>query len=166
VARLDIELWKQKLEQMRAEMLETIRSRLNEIFEAANTQTPIAVKVCIDADCKSWVAYNIDLDAGDHPIEVVLYGEAEEQVFKLFRYPELYSKFVEEWVREKILGDIEWFRRYQEDIHTARRELRTQFKEQLFTEATVLVLASIKKLINHYIDDIIRELTATDELKA
>jgi len=111
-------------------------SRIDEIFEMADAPGVVAVRVKYPDGEKVYLT-----EAGKEPPKTtaVLYGDDEEKVFLLFRYPELYSKFVEEWVKKKLMEDEEWRKRYWENPDLVRSELRHQFKDQLYAEAKAIL---------------------------
>lgn len=112
-------------------------SRIEEIWEMARHRGTLAVKVVYpDGGFKSYLT-----DGGSEPPSrtVILYGDKEEEVFNLFRYPEYKSKVVSEYFNKKFLEDESFRQRYWSDQYSVREELREQFKNQLYSEAKAIL---------------------------
>jgi len=110
-------------------------SRIEEIWEMARYKGVVAVKVVYpDGGHKSYLT-----EAGKKPptANATLYGDKEEEVFNLFRYPELNSKVVGEYFKK--LEDERLRQAYWDDPYAIREELRQQFKEQLYKEAEAIL---------------------------
>jgi len=111
--------------------------RIDELWEMARHKGTLAVKVVYpDGGFKAYLT-----DGGSEPPSrtITLYGDKEEDVFNLFRYPEYRSKVVSEYFNKKFLEDEGFRQKYWNDQYAVREELREQFKNQLYSEAKAIL---------------------------
>ncbi len=119
--------------------------RIDEIWMMARTRGVLAVKVCLDENCSGWKSYLTEAGK-DQPVDkVVLFGEDEERVFLLFRYPELYSPTVKAVFNKRFMEDKKLRERYWNDTYLVRSEIAQEFKEQLYREAEAILRKPIKE---------------------
>lgn len=112
-------------------------SRIDELWEMARHKGTLAVKVVYpDGGFKAYLT-----DGGSEPPSrtITLYGDKEEDVFNLFRYPEYRSKVVSDYFNKKFLEDESFRQKYWNDQYAVREELRERFKNQLYSEAKAIL---------------------------
>ncbi|RLC76703.1 MAG: hypothetical protein DRJ03_28135, partial [Chloroflexi bacterium] len=116
-------------------------ARIRELFNLADDQNNNSVRICYNEECDSYTVRLMDpnLPPGNR---VVLCGDIEWDVYKLFWYPELYSEGAcGQYFRNKFTSDPNYRQRYWDDPYAVRHELRMQFKSSLLQEARDIVNA-------------------------
>ncbi len=111
-------------------------SRLEEIFQAARAKGPVAVVVKLPGGGEKYF-----ITEGGHspPVKtIVLYGEEEEQIFRLFRHPHQKSPQIEKIFNELLRKDPEFAQMYFSDPDTVIDIIREKYKDLLFKEAKTL----------------------------
>jgi len=115
--------------------------RLLELFGIADDTEYNTVMICYNDSCSAYATRLIDPDLPPGK-EVVLCGDLEWQVLRLFRFPDTYSEGeCGQYFREKFRSDPEFRQRYWNDPYAVRHELRVQFKDSLLQEARAIINA-------------------------
>lgn len=113
-------------------MGKSIDDRLREIFDASDPERSVIVRVDLDGGFKVYTSFGEDESKITH---LQLKNEKEEEVFKMFRYPELYCSEVKDYVIQMLSASDEFRNQYTTNAFRVRRELREKFRDVLMYNA-------------------------------